>query len=684
MKILNSSNTLQFSFLICTSLAVISPFSSAEEIEKIVVTESRTAQQLTNISRSIALVDSDLIEQTQAAHIQQVLNKVAGVNIHRNSGQEMLIAVRSPVLSGAGACGSFLTLENGIAIRPNGFCNVNELFESHFELAQSIEIIKGPTSSFYGSNGLHGAINVISSASLESTPFIKTTFGEWDYQQLSFLANQDNFSISSSLSHDGGYRDNSGVDQQKLSLTHKTEFNNIELDTFITATNLNQETAGYLVGFNSYQDEALSRTNPNPEAYRDASSVRISQQYSFNSGLLLKPFVRYSEMEFLQHFVPGQPVEKNKHHSFGLQSQYQFQLSNSTLVDLGFDGEFTDLSLLEEQEEPTQGSAFLVATIPVGKHYDYQVDVTTLASFAHIQHKLSPKWQANLGLRIENIHFDYNNKMNSGRVDENGNPCGFGGCRFNRPESRTDDFTVASPKLGLVYTANENSHGYLNLSHGFRAPQATELYRLQREQEVSDLDPEQLIALDGGWSTSIDQLELSIEAYWYDKSDVILRDNDFFYVSNGETEHKGVELSFSQAITHRLSVDGNFSYSKHSYSNNPNLSEDNIVGNDIVSAPRRLANLSAQYQFDKWQLQLHSQFVDDYYLNPENTAKYKGHTLLNAHMRYQYSNALSLAINVDNLLDRRYAERANYTSFTQERYFPGKPRNVKVAMKYEF
>ena len=38
----------------------------------------------------------------------------------------------------------FLFLENGIPIRPTGFCNVNELFEVNSEQAQSIEVLRGP------------------------------------------------------------------------------------------------------------------------------------------------------------------------------------------------------------------------------------------------------------------------------------------------------------------------------------------------------------------------------------------------------------------------------------------------------------------------------------------------------------------------------------------------------------
>lgn len=94
--------------------------TSNSVIETIVVTASREAQQLDQVSRSLELIDAKQLQLSQHQHIQQVLSQVPGINFHRNSGQEYLAAIRSPVLTGAGACGEFLMLENDIPLRPIG------------------------------------------------------------------------------------------------------------------------------------------------------------------------------------------------------------------------------------------------------------------------------------------------------------------------------------------------------------------------------------------------------------------------------------------------------------------------------------------------------------------------------------------------------------------------------------
>ena len=43
--------------------------------------------------------------------------------------------------------------------------------------------------------------------------------------------------------------------------------------------------------------------------------------------------------------------------------------------------------------------------------------------------------------RAEFIEYDYSNRMISGNTREDGSKCGFGGCYYNRPSDRKDDFS---------------------------------------------------------------------------------------------------------------------------------------------------------------------------------------------------------------------------------------------------
>src|SRR5690606_18040266 len=108
-----------------------------------------------------SVIGTEDIQAVEANHPAEILNTVPGVNVQMNSGQELLVALRSPVLPGGAGQGSFLILENGVPTRASAFGNVNALFEVHHETAEAIEVVRGPASVRYGSNAVHGLMNFI-------------------------------------------------------------------------------------------------------------------------------------------------------------------------------------------------------------------------------------------------------------------------------------------------------------------------------------------------------------------------------------------------------------------------------------------------------------------------------------------------------------------------------------------
>ena len=117
---------------------------SAATLEEVVVTATRSPVALASYAGSATRIATGTVALVGATHSSELINRAAGAMIQRGSGQESLTALRSPVLTGAGACGSVLVLEDGIPIRPVGSCNVNELFEVNFEQAAAIEVLRGP------------------------------------------------------------------------------------------------------------------------------------------------------------------------------------------------------------------------------------------------------------------------------------------------------------------------------------------------------------------------------------------------------------------------------------------------------------------------------------------------------------------------------------------------------------
>ena len=661
-----------------------------EEIE--VFADSRRAEGLTNVNAAISVLGEEELDLILQTHYQEALARVPGFSGNRNNGQESLMALRSPVLTGAGACGAFLIAENGIPVRSAGFCNVNEMFDTHSEYAQSIEVIRGPASAFWGSNALHGLINVqlpdpgeVGELTLEQGP-------RGSYRTKAAIGSDSgNFKQSLYLTgiNEEGYRDDSGVDQQKASWLYEyTLSSGIKMEGGFTYNNLNQETAGYVAGAKAYEDGNKRGTNPNPEAYRDSQSLRAWTRFTMESGgwdFTATPYFRDVNMNFVQHFLPGQPIEDTEHRSFGIQLAAFRELTNDSSFTWGIDAENTDGSLKQDQPNPTTGSLFIRRTIPQGMHYDYEVEASQLALFANYENSLTDRLELSIGARLERMDYEYDNLMIDGRTDANGVACGFGGCRYSRPADRDDDFTEVSPKLGLSYELNENHTLFARAQRGIRAPQATELYRLQGSQTVADLDPVELdsyeLALQGGGNN----WNYSAAVYWMDKENEILQNSDRMNLNGSETKHQGFELAVGYDLTDSLSVNGVFNFADHTYDNDLVSGGQNINGNDIDTAPDQFGNLRLTYRPKSNLLaELELVHMGEYYTNPENTASYDGHDLLNLRVQYDVSDDFMVYVNIMNLADEEYAERADFSGWVGDRYFPGEPIRAFIGFTWKY
>jgi hypothetical protein len=110
--------------------------SSVESVfEPLPVIEVRSQRYILNseIDSSLSSLSEKEIRAVAPKHPNEIFSRVPGAWISSGSGQEHLTAIRSPVLTGAGACGAFMVLEDDVPTRPSGFCNVNQLFEVKYQ-----------------------------------------------------------------------------------------------------------------------------------------------------------------------------------------------------------------------------------------------------------------------------------------------------------------------------------------------------------------------------------------------------------------------------------------------------------------------------------------------------------------------------------------------------------------------
>ena len=704
-------------FLLAATMLGATAFGSAASaqtavIDEVIVTTTRSDSLRIDNAGNIATIDPS---ETVNLFPVEMLNRAPGVHIHRGSGQEHLTAIRSPVLVGGAGAGSFLYLEDGIAMRAPGFANVNALMDAMPQADGSVEVVRGPGSALYGSNAVHGLINFISAPLDESGTSADLAYGSYGRHALSLNSAQDHgqFMTRVTLDMNGeteGYRAAQSFGQQKARLEAAWQDGATGYRLSLAHMNLNQETAGYAqsladlddpedagelpaacqtVNVPAYENEACAKANPNGDAYRDATAtrlyVRMVTDLADGATLTLTPYLRSNEMDFRMHFLPGTPLEQNSHYSYGLQAAYARNAGWVSYV-AGLDVELTEGALKETQ---TNGPDQYFNYLP-GTHYDFEVEAQVIAPYLHAVWSLSDATDITTGLRWEMTDYDYTNNLETGRQG-----------KLYRPESQSNDFSDVSPKLGVVHRLADNRRVFVNWARAARAPQVTDLYRLRDDDKAgpleaplpSSFDSETLDSLEIGYRAVYPGMSYEATAFIMQKENYHFRDGDDRYETNGKTDHMGVELSLDWMLTRDWSIATQLTYAQHEYAFDrevgqvqfgSNPLETITDGNMVDGAPETLANTRLRYKYnERTYLNFDWEHVGSYFMDASNSAEYDGHNIFAVTADYVLSGQSRLSLRIDNLFDEAYAKRADKW-FGKDRYFPGEGRRFMARLSHDF
>ena len=679
-------NKLIFFFPIILIISSISLHS--KNIEEIVVTGTKSKTKIINETGNLSFINNEEINFVSPDNPSDVLNRMPGIYISQGSGQEHLTSIRSPVLSGGAGAGSFLYLEDGIPLRSPGFSNVNGLMESNIEISERTEVIRGPGSVLYGSNAVHGLVNVITEkenanynnklnirAGKNKILLNSSTYRELDNSNLlfNFLWKENNGYTNKYAEQNSDKFDKPHYGQQKFLIRLNTEKNSKNYIFLLSGTNLNQETMGYIKGYQAYKDKKIKYTNPDPEAFRDTYNIRsylkIIQDFQ-NGTLSFTPYLRYTDMDFKMHFLPGKPLEENSHKSLGLQTMYQGSIGNHFMT-VGLDLEITEGELSEFQNAPDVSFGPRLA-YPTGAHYDYDIESQIIAAFVNFEWNLTEKTKLVTGIRGEKVNYEYKTNIQPGTKG-----------RIQVSPNRDDDFSEFSPKLAINHKINDELAIFANYSRGNRAPQTTDLYRIQSKQIPGGAKSEKLDSLEIGLRGNFSIFNIELVGFDMSKDNYFFRDSQGFNVENGKTTHRGFEINFLAELNQFFQIENSTSFAEHEYDfdHSPNGIKS---GNQIDSAPELLAN--TRFIFtprEGTRIELEWEKIDSYPVDERNAHFYKGHNVINLRAKTPINENLSIGIYVNNVADKSYANRADY-AFGSYRYFVGQKREFYLMLESKF
>jgi len=671
-------------------------------LQGVVVSGSREQERRTETPVAISQVSAQLIADTKATAPYQLLNKVAGVYMVDLGAEQHMMAIRQPITTNA----VYLYLEDGLPIRPIGIFNHNALYEINQAGVRSVEVVKGPASSLYGSNAIGGAVNFLTK---QPTPL--PTVGA-SVQGDNFGYRRVDASASGTVGrlglYAGGYaaRQRDGwqdyTDFEKQSWTLRADYT-FNAKTRLIGTGsynyLYTQTPGALDSTRFYSRRYQSNNRfTNREVTAVRASLRLEHAWNPSQQTALTAFTRYNSTGQLPSYFIADVRQNGVYQSSNGQVNNQSFRSYGALaqhrIDLGFLNSRLIVGAYADYSPSTYYARFLsiqkdVATnfytgyTDTGRYLDnYQIDLYNTAAYAQYEVQATEALRLVGGLRYDRVQYQFSNNLS--------------GSQTSKKASQNNVYHIVAPKLGLTYALGPAQGLYANFSTGFQPPETNSLYSSRQTIELKQASFTNYEA--GGWVALFERkVYIDLSLYQMDGRNEIVSllqaDNTTQSENVGATRHQGIEYTLTYAPVPEVNFRLSGTNARHTYLEYSEVMQGrnrDYAGNRMVGAPNWLANAEVFYKprfAPGARLGLEYQRVGQFYTNTANTKTYAGYNLLNLRLGYRLPQRLARGLevwaNVVNLGNALYATNATTNQYGTT-YTAAAPRTVTLGIGYTF
>ncbi|TDN35997.1 TonB-dependent receptor [Hymenobacter sp. UV11] len=671
-------------------------------LQGVVVSASREQERRTQEPVAISQISPQLIADSKATAPYQLLNKVAGVYMVNLGNEQHMMAIRQPISTNA----VYLYLEDGLPIRPIGIFNHNALYEINQAGVRSMEVVKGPASSLYGSNAIGGAINFLTQRPTPLPTVGASVQGDnYGYRRVDASASG---TVGKLGLYAGGYaaRQRNGwqdyTDFDKESWTARADYAfsaKTRLVGMGTYNYLNTQTPGTVDSAHFYSRSYTSNnrfTDRVVTAVR--ASLRLEHDWSPSQQTVLTAYTRYNSTGQLPSYYiadvrvngayqssNGQ-VNNQSFHSYGALAQHRADLGflNSRLIVGGyFDYSPSTYYARYLTIQKDVANNFYTGYTDTGRYLDdYKTDLYNAAAYAQYEVQATEALRIVGGLRYDQVQYNFVNNLS--------------GAQTTKKAAQNNVYNIVAPKLGLTYALGPAQGVYANFSTGFQPPETNSLYSSRQTIELKEANFKNYEA--GGWVALFERkVYIDLSVYQMEGRNEIVSllqpDNTTQSQNVGATRHQGIEYTLTYAPVSEVNFRLSGTNARHTYLEYSEVLQGknrDYSGNRMVNAPNWIANAEVYYKprfVPGARLGLEYQRIGSYYTNTANTKTYAGYNLLNLRLGYRLPQSalrgLEVWANVLNLSNELYATLVTANQYGTT-YTAAAPRTVTLGVGYTF
>ena len=429
-----------------------------QSLDSVTIESTRIDLPFKENSRTISIITAEVIEDSPATNLAELLQQEAGIDIRRQG----IYGMQADLYIRGGSFDQTLLLIDGIKVEDpqTGHHTLNIALP--LEVIKRIEIIKGPAARIFGQNAFTGAINIVTKTNGDLKNNVGFQLGSYNQQHATATLGKslDNASVMghASINSSEGYRYNTDFQNQNYFL--KSSFNTKTTPIDVIATFSERK-------FGGNQFYAIDAK----EQYEETQSSLVGISTIIKRGdLKISPQLYWKRNQDMYLYIRNNPsVYRNLH----ISNKVGIQINSSYSSSIGVTGFGIDVAKVKMNSnrlgnrERWMGNFFLEHRFSL---LDNKLDVTPGVAINYFS------------------EFDFN----------------------------------AFPGIDLGYRINDSFRVYANAGYTYRVPTYNDLYYVGRQDIGNEnLVPERAISEEIGLKYFGDKLTASVAFFNRDSDNLI-------------------------------------------------------------------------------------------------------------------------------------------------------------------
>ena len=611
---------------------VVSAATPDYTLDTVVVTANRVNRAIVDTAADVNVLTAKELENGPYQNVTQALNTLPGVVVTDSgfAGSKQKVTLNGDSRVVVLIDGRRVNLTQGTAM---GEANYDFQFLPPIQDIEKVEVVKGGSSTLYGSDAVGGVINIITkSGKLGEHGTFTMGFGSWGANEIggtySVNNGKDSLFISTNRSHQDrtSYKEVLSGDNKTWPDSDKTK-STADIH-YKHKFNGNSSLAVDFNRFNISEGGPYNIYNVNSPAFKttsyDYKGNSGAVTYNWNESKDTPGFLRYYKNNYQSVYkYQGFPDSHFGSHMTGIEAQQNFNLSDNDSILVG--AEHRKSTMYSEQRYADglivkDTSAFVDNTFMPTERFT----LTTGARYSH-NSEYGHKWTGSVG---------------------------------------------ANQLVG------DNGHAYVAWNQVFQAPQGDSIAAALTENIL--LKPATGYTWNYGYSADLSKdTNVGVNAFYNDIKNGIQwapAPSGYYVPQNIEKQkERGVSLSVKHALNNHWNLSASYTHVKAEKEK-----QNKGFKSDLTVIPN-VYHMALNYTSDKFT----SSLIGRYGSGADKTQYVKSHYFtMDMSMRYQATENLGIYANVFNLTNEAYANYAGLYNGTYN--YPAPGRHYTMGVNYKF